>query len=324
MNRKVSILTPCYNMEKYIVTFLESVLNQDYTPMELILVDDGSTDRTAEHIFSYKSKLEEQGITVKYIKKENGGQASAMAEGLPYVEGDYLTWPDSDDFLLKDSIRHRAAYLDTHPDCGLVRCNGYVYNEEDVSSSVGVISKFTNETTLEDFVKFQVSWCPGCYMARMSAFDETNPGRVICNSLAGQEIQMVFPIVHQYPCAYMDEYLYGYVVRQDSHSHSINSYEQRIQRAKEYEACVEETLKVIKEDTGTYLEMNKKFIRKLRYQLAWQFSKPEEMKKFGQVIKEKGEMDFELILMKWFPYCRFSKFLVKGWIYILRRTGHYG
>lgn len=324
MDKKVSILTPCYNMEKYIVTFLESILYQDYGRMELILVDDGSTDKTADYIFKYRKKLEDKGIIVKYLKKENGGMASAIAYGLPYVEGDYLTWPDSDDFLMKGSVRKRVEYLEEHPGCGLVRCNGYVYKEENISIPIGVISKLAKETTLEDFVKFQVSWCPGCYMVRMSAFDLVNPNRIVCDSPAGQDIQMLLPIVYKYPCAYLDEYLFGYVVRENSHSHSIKSYEQRMRRLRDFESCVEETLKIIDGDTDVYLEMHRRFIRKSEYRILWEFSNIEEKKKLEKIIAAKGEVDFEIRMMKYLPFCRFTCFLIKSYIFILRRFGHYG
>lgn len=324
MDKKVSILTPCYNMEKYIETFLRSILNQDYGRMELILVDDGSTDGTANYIFKYRKQLEDKGTSVKYLKKENGGVASAIAYGLRYVEGDYLTWPDSDDFLLNGSIRRRVEYLEEHPDCGLVRCNGYVYNEENISLPIGKISKLSKETTLEDFVKFQVPWCPGCYMVRMSAFDSMNPDRIICDSQAGQGIQMILPIVYKYPCAYLDEYLFGYVVRANSLSHSVKSYEQRIQRLRDYECCVEETLNIIDENTDVYLEMHRRFIRKSEYKVLWEFSKNEEKKVFEQILVAKGEVDFEIRLMRYLPFCRFSSFLIRSCIYVLRRIGYYG
>ena len=77
MNPLVTILTPAYNEEKNIDRFLESVFNQTYNNIELILINDGSTDNTERVFYSYKGKLEEKGIKIKYFYQDNSGQAAA-------------------------------------------------------------------------------------------------------------------------------------------------------------------------------------------------------------------------------------------------------
>ncbi len=74
MNKKVSIIIPVYNGEKYIKESIESALNQTYTNIEIIVVNDGSKDNTDEICKSYGNKI-------KYIKKENGGVATALNTG---------------------------------------------------------------------------------------------------------------------------------------------------------------------------------------------------------------------------------------------------
>ena len=65
----------------------------------MIVVDDGSTDNSKETIESYKSKFEEKGYSLLYIYQNNNGQAAAIDKGLKYVSGEYLIWPDSDDYF---------------------------------------------------------------------------------------------------------------------------------------------------------------------------------------------------------------------------------
>ena len=92
MNEIVSVVTPCYNSEKYIEAYLRSLLEQTYSDLEIILVDDGSTDRTAEIIQSYRPVFEAKGISLYYLYQEHENQAAAVNRGLKKVTGEYLIW----------------------------------------------------------------------------------------------------------------------------------------------------------------------------------------------------------------------------------------
>lgn len=92
---KISVIIPVYNTEQYLDKCIESVVNQTYKNLEIILVDDGSTDKSG--IICDKWKEKDERIIV--IHKENGGVASARNIGLTYVTGDYIAWVDSDDWL---------------------------------------------------------------------------------------------------------------------------------------------------------------------------------------------------------------------------------
>lgn len=103
--KKVSIIIPVYNSEKYIGTAIESVLQQDYENFELLLVNDGSTD-SSEQICK---RFAEQDKRVRYFYKENGGVCSARNYGLKQATGDYLCLVDNDDVisphLLSDNVK---------------------------------------------------------------------------------------------------------------------------------------------------------------------------------------------------------------------------
>ena len=81
----VSILTPCYNTGKYIHRLLDSVLSQTYSAIEMIVVDDGSTDNSKDIIKSYIPKFEARGYELKYLYQENSGQSVAIQKGLHLV-----------------------------------------------------------------------------------------------------------------------------------------------------------------------------------------------------------------------------------------------
>ncbi len=90
---KVSIIVPAYNVEKYLTRCMESLLAQTLQEIEIILVDDGSTDRTAEICNMYANKY----IDVEVVHKRNGGLSSARNAGLRVASGQYVGFVDSDD-----------------------------------------------------------------------------------------------------------------------------------------------------------------------------------------------------------------------------------
>ena len=94
----VSVIVPAYNIEEYLPRCLESILNQSYRDLEIILVDDGSTDSTGVICDEYAEK----DSRVVVIHKENGGVSSARNLGLDRAKGDYIGFVDGDDILHRD------------------------------------------------------------------------------------------------------------------------------------------------------------------------------------------------------------------------------
>lgn len=101
MNKEiVSIIIPVYNVEKYIENCIESIVNQTYKNIEIILVDDGSTDKSGS-ICDKFSKIDNR---ISVIHKTNGGLSSARNNGLKVCNGKYVTFIDSDDWIKKDFV----------------------------------------------------------------------------------------------------------------------------------------------------------------------------------------------------------------------------
>ena len=94
----VSVIIPIYNVEKYIRQCIDSVLNQTYTQIEIILVDDGSPDNCGAICDEYA----ERDNRIKVIHKENGGLSDARNAGLAIAQGDFVYFLDSDDYLRKN------------------------------------------------------------------------------------------------------------------------------------------------------------------------------------------------------------------------------
>lgn len=103
----ISVIVPIYNVEKYLTRCVDSIRNQSYQNLEIILVDDGSPDRCPEMCEEFKS----MDARVKVIHKENGGLGFARNSGLDVATGTYVTFIDSDDWISDDHIEnlYRAA-----------------------------------------------------------------------------------------------------------------------------------------------------------------------------------------------------------------------
>ena len=100
MEKKISVIVPVYQVEKYLERCIESIIHQTYENLEIILIDDGSKDNCPAICDKYQ-KMDPR-ITV--IHKENGGLSSARNAGLDIATGDLVTFVDSDDYIEKDML----------------------------------------------------------------------------------------------------------------------------------------------------------------------------------------------------------------------------
>ena len=99
----VSILIPAYNAERWIAETIRSALDQTWSPKEIVVVDDGSTDETAAIARTYAS------ASVKVIEKRNEGAAATRNAAMTFAQGDYIQWLDADDLLAPDKISLQMA-----------------------------------------------------------------------------------------------------------------------------------------------------------------------------------------------------------------------
>ena len=105
MKALVSIIIPAYNAQEWIADTVQSAIAQTWPAKEIIIVDDGSRDRTAEIARRFASKQ------VLVVSKENQGAAAARNHGLRLSQGDYIQWLDADDLLAPDKIERQLAAL---------------------------------------------------------------------------------------------------------------------------------------------------------------------------------------------------------------------
>ena len=116
MTPSVSIIMPVLNGERYIAGAIESICAQTFSDYELLLIDDGSTDRTRDIVEPFSSKL-----TLRYIHHEkNLGITRSINDGLRHATGEFIGFLDHDDLWLPDFLETEVSYLRAHPDVGMV------------------------------------------------------------------------------------------------------------------------------------------------------------------------------------------------------------
>jgi len=138
--KKVSIIVPVFNAELYLGACIDSILNQNYGNIEILIVDDGSTDQSEDICRKYL----EIDDRIKYIYQQNTGASTARNRGVVEATGDYITFVDADDLLQLDAIHIMVtAMQDTGADCVRTKCN--VHNKGDVT----VLSESIDEGVYE-------------------------------------------------------------------------------------------------------------------------------------------------------------------------------
>lgn len=127
MDKLISVIVPIYNVEKYLTKCIESIINQTYENLEIILVDDGSPDNCPIICDEYAKR----DSRVKVIHKKNGGLSDARNAGLDIATGEYIMFIDSDDFVEIDMMESMMNnMIDNNVD--LVVCNiKYIYDNSE-------------------------------------------------------------------------------------------------------------------------------------------------------------------------------------------------
>jgi len=166
-NPLVSIVMAAYNAAGYIARAIESVLIQNYRNFELIVVDDGSTDRTAEIVRSFKNE------PIKYFYKENGGVSSARNYALKKVGGSFVVILDSDDMITLDFIARHLRVFEQNPETDLVYCDDCFIDENDKPIRVMGRPEYSDQKALVSAL-FRYGWAilPFRTCIRKSVFDK--------------------------------------------------------------------------------------------------------------------------------------------------------
>jgi glycosyltransferase involved in cell wall biosynthesis len=216
-NPKVSVIIPTFNCGQYVTEAIESVLTQTYKDIEIIVVDDGSTDNTKETLKPYI----EHGL-IQYFYQTNQGPGAARNTGIRAARGEYIAFLDADDLLSSESLSLRKELLDDNEDIILVFTDYFLSGDNFSTTkprlgSLGFVNRFQDaiETKIgkrfvfnEQFIKlfWEFSPRPICtitVMVRRSLIDKVGYFRTDVS--IGEDIDYWMRIAARYKVGYIDE-----------------------------------------------------------------------------------------------------------------------
>ena len=222
MNPLVSVIVPIYNIEQYLGLCIESILNQEFKDIEVILVDDGSNDRCPELCDLYAKK----DSRVKVIHKSNGGLVSARKTGLKEAIGTYVSYVDGDDWIESSFIATLISAIQKH-DCDMV-CSGFsrdLFSKTETFANdylCGLYESYGLKQLLREMISFDEYYHPGITtyvwnklfkreLLEKVQFDVDNDISI------GEDAAVTYPaLLHSSRVAVIKDYSYHYRQREDS------------------------------------------------------------------------------------------------------------
>lgn len=202
---KVSVIVPVYNTEKYLKRCLDSLVNQTLSDIEILIVNDGSTDNSQEIINSYKLRFPDKIIT---YTKPNGGLSDARNYAIPFTNGEYISFIDSDDYIelnMFEEMYNKAK----SKDLDLLECN-FIW-EYPLTNKYDIGKPYTNK---EDFFIF----------GRVMACNKLFKSYIIKNhnikfplGLKYEDIEFFYKLIpYIKKCDLINNYFYHYTQRENS------------------------------------------------------------------------------------------------------------
>lgn len=162
---KVSVVIPTYNAVAYLIKTLESVFNQTFTDFEVIVIDDGSSDRTVESVCNLTNP------NLKIVTQTNQGVAVARNKGIELACGEYIAFLDSDDLWHPTKLEKQVQCLDANPDVGLV--NTWIENIDEQGNALSIVQAPEVEGKVwSQIVEENIILCGSVPLIRRSCFEK--------------------------------------------------------------------------------------------------------------------------------------------------------
>lgn len=220
MDDLISVVVPVYNVEKYLCRCIDSIVYQTYKKLEIILVDDGSTDDSG-NICDFYSKQDKR---IKVIHKKNGGLSDARNTGIKKAKGKYITFIDSDDFINKHYISILYNNLIKY-NADISCCNFKIFNNklpryDIIQRKEKLVNLFNSEDAINNmFYEKQINNSASCKIYKTSLFKNIfYPLDIYFEDMATTyRIFQKAKII-----TFIDDGLYYYYQRNDSILHQIN------------------------------------------------------------------------------------------------------
>jgi len=169
----VTAIIPCYNAEKYLEKSLKSVFDQEYPHIEIVAVDDGSSDLTADILLQHSPPVR----ILRHPNGENRGQGASLNLGVHCSDSELIAFLDADDLWYQKKIKKQVQVFQRHPEVGLVYTNGYYINEQDLPLHPLKSSDFNEINQTGRILLCCYTGPPSAIMVRSSTLDQVGEFR---------------------------------------------------------------------------------------------------------------------------------------------------
>lgn len=228
INIKVSIIVPVYNVEAYLERCVYSLVNQTYSNVEIVLVDDGSTDSSGVMCDDYARRFH----NIIVLHKENGGLSSARNFALPFISGKYVTFVDSDDYVELYFVEYMLEPILCNTsgcDIDMVICRNTSENDDEIDKKWITYPIIDRHQILKEYLTPQLALKEMCYIRKFGA---SACGKLISTAIVKK---FLFPIGKLYEdlatvfhmigaskqIVFLDHSMYHYINRYGSIRHSV-------------------------------------------------------------------------------------------------------
>lgn len=227
---KVSIITACYNGERFIKNWTRSLLNQTYKNLEILIINDGSEDESGKLLQEAKREIDGAGLECKYFEQKNAGIGPATNVGLCHMSGDYFMIYDIDDLLEPECIERRVEYMECNLDCSMLLTDGWYVHEENVGEKIPFkyfapnVINFDQEKEyiFDKLLKGERGAHTVPYFYRTEDYLKNNPMIKIYPSPYIQDTCLVLLTSFHNKCGFLADRLYTVLVSSTSHSSEHN------------------------------------------------------------------------------------------------------
>ena len=251
---KVSIILPVYNSCDYVCDMLQAIIDQTYENIELLIINDGSTDASKAKIEEFfVNKLLPAQFTYCLLTKENGGLNSSINYGLKKATGKYLTWMDPDDKMFENSIQSRVAFLEKNLEVAAVGSDTAVVDFQSGKYLYQIENFIPKDLVANLIIQKDLSLVPGSYLVcRNKLMSVLNHGK-INEGYRGQNWPLLIPLALNFKFGFIKQNMHIVRKRDGSMSDDV-SYDDKLFRVHEHRDLLLSTLETCTES------------EKLRYQ----------------------------------------------------------
>ena len=212
-----SIIVPVYNVETYLSESIESVLKQDFSDWEMILVNDGSTDDTGKIADDYAKKYP----NIRVLHKNNEGQFRARKAGIPLAQGEYVLFLDGDDIYSFDALPRLNAYIELyHPDIVMFAGErfGNVSGTKEIPSFSNRVEVVNKQSLYESLISsyHYNSVCLKAYKKHILEADEEEYSFLVGAAFGEDKVMNLYPITKAQKILSVPDVLYQYRIHHSS------------------------------------------------------------------------------------------------------------